>query len=115
VTDIVVGKSLWPVAKGFLWAWVDVNHDAVGSSSDRRASKRHDEVATSGSVGWIHDNRQMRKVMHNWHCRDVQGAPRSPFEGADAPLTQDNIEITAQRDVLRGHQPFLDSRIHAAL
>src|SRR5579885_239341 len=92
-----------------------VDDHCVGTGGDGGAGQRDDEVAPAARVRRVDDDRQVRKLVHDRYRADVERVAGRGLEGTDAALAQDDVEVAALRDVLRGHQPLFDGRVHAAL
>ncbi len=94
---------------------MDVHDHRVGAGGDRGAGERDDQVALAAAVAGVHDDRQVRQAVDHRHGGDVEGVAGGLLERPDAALAQDDVEVAALRDVLRGHEPLLVGRGHAAL
>src|SRR3954464_11627413 len=53
----------------------------------------------------------MRQRLYDGNRTDVERVAIGPLEGTNAALAQDDVEVAAPRDVLRGHQPLFDRRL----
>ena len=55
----------------------------------------------------IHHHRKMGQLVQRRNGGDVQCVPGIRFKGADAPLTENDVLVSARHDVFRTHQQFL--------
>ena len=63
----------------------------------------------------VHHYGQVGELVEDGHGGQVQGVAGGRLEGADAPLTEDDVLVASGHNVLRAHQQLLDGVGQAAL
>src|SRR5712692_11139890 len=63
----------------------------------------------------ISEHGQVGKFLDDGDGGDVEGVARVGFEGANAALAENDVEIAAGKDVFGAHQKFFHGGGHAAL
>src|ERR1700757_311197 len=94
---------------------VNFDKQAIGAGSNGGARHRRNLVASSGAMGRIGDDREMRKFLDDRNSGDVQGVAEISFKGADAALTKNHVVISAGENVFGAEEKLLNSGGHAAL
>src|SRR5262245_14624472 len=63
--ELIREERLWTVGKRVVRIVMDFDHQPIGAGRDRRARHRRDLVANAGAVARIHDDREMRELLHD--------------------------------------------------
>ena len=94
---------------------MDLDDEAVRPAGRRRQGHGLDVPGHAGGVAGVYHHGQMGQLVEDRHGGQVQGIAGGCFEGADAPLTEDDILVAPGHNVLRAHQQLLDGVGQAAL
>ena len=80
----------------------------VRASRNARHRHRLDQLAASGAVAGIDNNRQMRKLLDERDGIEIEREARGRVEAADTSFAEDDPIVATRQHVLSRHQPLLD-------
>ena len=106
----------WPPSlRASVGCAVGLDQQAVGPGGDRGPGQGRHVAGIAGGVAGIDDHRQVGALLEHDHRAQVQGVAQGRFEGADAPLAEDQVAAAGGQHVLGGAEPLVDGGHHAAL
>ena len=83
-------------------------HNAVRTGGGSGHGHGRHQLCLAGGVAGVNDDRQVGQIVKHCHGGQIQGIPGGGFEGADAPLAEDDLLIALTHDVFRAHEKLLD-------
>jgi hypothetical protein len=91
------------------------HHEAIGSCGDRRERGVRDELAPTGRVARVGDDREMGQALQRRDATDVEAVARVRFEGSDPALAENDVAVALEQDGLGREKELLEGGRHAAL
>ena len=90
-------QRLRPVRKRTLGTGMHFNNQSVGANRNRGPRNGRNQALLAGSMRWIGNDRQMRKIARQRNRRQIERIPHFRFKRLDAALTQHDVRVAARQ------------------
>src|SRR6266851_4666672 len=108
-------QRLSTVAKRLIRVWMHFEQEPIRSASRRGQRHGNDEVAVSGGVGGVDDDREPSVKLRIGDRREIQRVAQLGLKRSDSALAENDLLVSAGEEVLRGEEPLLDGGAESAL
>ena len=113
--ELVGGQALCAVALGLGGVVVHLDHQTIGTGSDRSFRQLRHHPCVAAGVAGVHHHRQVGHLVQHDHTGKVQRVAHTGLKGADAALAQDDVLVALGHDVLGAHHELFQRVGKAAL
>src|SRR5690606_28875053 len=108
-------ESLRAIRNGLIGIGVHLDDQSICAGCKRRTRHGWYLIAKPSAVARVCHDRQVRQLVHERYCREVEHVANRRIEAANTAFTQYHVRVPLGENVLGAEQELLNRCSHSAL